>query len=734
MVALNDPYLKRLAEIESTSNPMARNKNSSAKGLFQFIDSTAKDYGITAPFGTPEYTAQETAAAKKFTDDNRRVLSQALKREPSAGELYLAHQQGAGGALKLLQNPNALAVELLGEKAVKLNRGDESMKAKDFVNQWVNKFEGGQGQEVMRGGQGQDSVGETFNLELPDGTVLEGIPAGTTKDQIRAKLQAGGYDITLLEQPQAEAVSEQPQQVQEKSGLGGLALPAYEGLTFGQGSKAIGALGGLLAKGYLEGQDFLSGENYAPTLGSLMKEGITSQRADLQKVRQDRPVLSTIAEVGGAIPTAIGLAGTAPARALGSLAGRAGLAGRVGAGAMAGEASQRVYEAGQADIGKEGEILGRKGVSLGGILGGSIPLVGAGAGALKKAITPQIKETAQRTVDLAKKYNIPLGLDDLTDSNFYKYMVSEGQNLPFSGGGSKAETQLKAFTKAVAKSIGLEDADRLTPANMNKAFDTVGKKFDDLTKGKSFSMTDDALDNLSGIEEAVNGGTYGQDGIRLFKIYTDDLFSRLKNDVLDGDSLAKLRNKFARISRSGTNPDAKGLAKDFENVLIDMIGENAPDALKTAKYQYKNLIAVEPLAQKVQVDGFISPSLLSNRVAGVYKRQFTKGKAGELGDLAEIGQAIKQSLPQSGTAPRQAVRDMGLGLGAIGGGFINPAIPAAYFGGKGTQILGNRLLQNRNVNQDLLQELLTKKLPAISGQSPLRLGTISGATTGALQQ
>jgi hypothetical protein len=40
-------YLKRTAQIESAMNPNAKNPRSSAGGLFQFINATAKDYGLT---------------------------------------------------------------------------------------------------------------------------------------------------------------------------------------------------------------------------------------------------------------------------------------------------------------------------------------------------------------------------------------------------------------------------------------------------------------------------------------------------------------------------------------------------------------------------------------------------------------------------------------------------------------------------------------------------------------
>ena len=37
-----------------------------------------------------------------------------------------------------------------------------------------------------------------MDVELPDGTIIEGVPEGTTKSQLMAKLKAGGYDVSKL--------------------------------------------------------------------------------------------------------------------------------------------------------------------------------------------------------------------------------------------------------------------------------------------------------------------------------------------------------------------------------------------------------------------------------------------------------------------------------------------------------------------------------------------------------
>lgn len=129
-------YLERTAYIESRGNPNAKNPNSSAGGLFQFIDSTAKQYGVTDKFNP----VAATDGAVDVAVDNMRILTAALGRKPTAAELYLAHQQGGAGARRLLSNPNAKAVDIVGADAVRLNGGNVDMTAIEFASLWLDKF------------------------------------------------------------------------------------------------------------------------------------------------------------------------------------------------------------------------------------------------------------------------------------------------------------------------------------------------------------------------------------------------------------------------------------------------------------------------------------------------------------------------------------------------------------------------------------------------------------------
>ena len=134
--------MMKIADIESKFDPSAHNA-SGAAGLFQFMPGTAKQYGLANPF---DASANADAAAR-LLKDNTAYLFHKLGRSPSDGELYLAHQQGAGGAVNLLRDPNRLASDVVGKQAILQNGGNLDMTAGEFANLWINKVDAAKGVE-----------------------------------------------------------------------------------------------------------------------------------------------------------------------------------------------------------------------------------------------------------------------------------------------------------------------------------------------------------------------------------------------------------------------------------------------------------------------------------------------------------------------------------------------------------------------------------------------------------
>lgn len=130
---ISGSYLMRVHQLEGDGT-----SSTGAQGPFQFIPSTAAKYGLKDPFNYP----QAADAAAHLAADNRVQLTASLGRPPSDPELYLAHQQGAGGAAKLLANPNVRAGDLVGDRAIRVNGGDPNAPAINFTSMWTQKFNG----------------------------------------------------------------------------------------------------------------------------------------------------------------------------------------------------------------------------------------------------------------------------------------------------------------------------------------------------------------------------------------------------------------------------------------------------------------------------------------------------------------------------------------------------------------------------------------------------------------
>lgn len=141
----NAAILGKIAWLESRGDPNAENPNSSAKGLFQFTDATAKDFDVD-----PKDAASSIDGADRLLEQNREALYKKLNRYPTGAELYLAHQQRAKATGELLTNPNEKAVDVLekvygnvetARKAVVNNGGNVEMTSADFVQMWKDKYE-----------------------------------------------------------------------------------------------------------------------------------------------------------------------------------------------------------------------------------------------------------------------------------------------------------------------------------------------------------------------------------------------------------------------------------------------------------------------------------------------------------------------------------------------------------------------------------------------------------------
>jgi hypothetical protein len=174
-------YLLTAARMESNLNPAAQATSSSATGLYQFIDQTwlatlksagpahgYKQYadaiaiGADGRYEVPDPNmraaimklrndpAVSATMAGAFTQINAAQLASALGRQPSEGELYIAHFLGPDGAVKLINampgQPNANAAQMFPQAAaanpnIFLNKSGQPRSVSEVYATLTGRFE-----------------------------------------------------------------------------------------------------------------------------------------------------------------------------------------------------------------------------------------------------------------------------------------------------------------------------------------------------------------------------------------------------------------------------------------------------------------------------------------------------------------------------------------------------------------------------------------------------------------
>jgi hypothetical protein len=183
-----------IAQIESGMNPNAKAGTSSAGGLFQFVDGTAQQYHLRNKF---DAEANADAGAR-LTADNMAGLRRDLGREPTPGEVYIAHFGGYGVAEKLGKaSENTPTSQLFSPQAIAANRSILEGKTAGEVKAWADR--------VMAKGMHQAGAGENpdwYNAISPEQRQVINNEVDTRNNQIAADTRAN-IEVATANGPQA---------------------------------------------------------------------------------------------------------------------------------------------------------------------------------------------------------------------------------------------------------------------------------------------------------------------------------------------------------------------------------------------------------------------------------------------------------------------------------------------------------------------------------------------------
>lgn len=129
----------RIAERESSLNPTAKNRRSSAYGLFQITDDTWKQYGGTKENRTS--VPDNIRIGMDILADNERTYVRKFGRAPSAAELYSMHFLGRTGGPRVLgADPSAPVASVVSPKVIKANPELRNQTVGEFIASMQKKM------------------------------------------------------------------------------------------------------------------------------------------------------------------------------------------------------------------------------------------------------------------------------------------------------------------------------------------------------------------------------------------------------------------------------------------------------------------------------------------------------------------------------------------------------------------------------------------------------------------
>lgn len=433
-----------------------------------------------------------------------------------------------------------------------------------------------------------------------------------------------------------------------------------------------------------------------------------------------------VADIAGNLTGAVGLgsglvkAGLSPTAAVANRGGR--LLAVSGASALEGAGLGAAQGFGQGEGGFQNRLAkATTGGITGGVIGGALPgAVSLAGNAVRRVVSPVSTSPARQSfVKTLEREGVDVTAGQATGNNTLRYAESE---LGGQAAQAITERQGEQFTRAALSRAGI-NAERATPDVIDGAFNRIGDQFDSLAARNTLKPDRKLQNDLVDTWRNYMSVTPPNARVPIVANMMTDINNALKNGgSLDGKTYQSLRSRLDRVARGSSDPELANTLRDIRSALDDgmerSIAVTNPKDLggwRTARKEYRNMLVLEQAATGAGENaaaGLISPSALrSATLTKQGRRNYARG-SGDFADLARAGEGVMKSLPQSGTAPRTAIRNMGAALpavlgagagGAAGGGFgamagmaAGAALPA--FAGKlmmtpaGQAYLKNQLL------------------------------------------
>lgn len=372
----------------------------------------------------------------------------------------------------------------------------------------------------------------------------------------------------------------------------------------------------------------------------------------------------------------------------------------------------------------------------GAVAGGLVPTLA------RRAITPNpISPERQQMIDTLEQEGVPMTAGQRTGSERLRYAESEI-------GGPQAAQMLddqgEAFTSAALSRAG--GSGRATPDNMVSVRDRLSGGFNAISARNSVAADQPLVDDIRNTL-AEYGSVLTSEQKQIVGNLAQDLVDRFRagGGSIPGKDYQMLRSRFSkRAKNAGSDNELagawRGLRDALDNAMTRSVAPQDAGEWANLRRQWGNLRTLENAAAgagEAAAMGIISPAQLRAAVASGNRGGYARGE-GDLAELARAGSAIMRPMPQSGTAPRSAVRNVGASMPAVAGAVLGGQVGDGYLssllggmaGAAAPSVIG-RLMMSGPAQAYLANQLLAA--PGTAGRDAFLAALLASANNPVLR-
>lgn len=555
-----------------------------------------------------------------------------------------------------------------------------------------------------------------MDVRLPDGTVIQNVPDGTTKADLVAKLKSNGHAVPAEWEAQAPAPSGPPMARSEKFAQG-LRDPINGGAQL---------LTKILPDSVVNAGNQLNNwlADKTGLVARLPEGGVDQQVREQEQAYQEKRKAAGESGIDG-WRMAGNVVNPVNATIAARLPAAVSLAGRMGVGALGGGLNSLLFS--PVTSGEDYATEKAKQVAIGGAFGGALPAV---ASALGRVISPAA----------SRDPNLRLLMDEGVKPTIGQTLGGRWNAL------EEKMTSLPIVGDAIASARG-KALDQFNSAAINRTTAPIGAKVQGTGQGAvkdagdAISAAYDSAKNAMGhfqldrqaVGELQNLRSMAQQLPQKEQAAFNEAWNLLGGELSpNGSMLAegfkRLDSKLSKeVARFGGSNDAyqqkAGEAlSELQRIITDAAKRANPKAaemMDAADAAWANLVRVEGASKAgMNNGGLFTPAQLNMAVrqadTSVRDRATARGTA-LMQDLSNAGQKVLgNKVPNSFTTDRAMIA-----AGALGTGAINPAIPLGLLGGAGVytppaQALLRGLLASRPSAAEPIAEMLKQGAPMLS--------------------